>query len=179
MIISGAVKFHDDLADLLVPIETISPHPDNPNNGDTEAIAESIQINGMYRPVYVQDSTSYVLAGNTTYAACLSLEADQIPVIRLRVDNETAHRILLGDNQLARLAVLDAGLLQGSLEALLETELGLLGTGFTDNPPSAVETMPNPNHTVIVSLTGDDLDRWFDLPGQTDRDRLLGLLDRP
>jgi hypothetical protein len=33
-----------------------------------------------------------------------------------------------------------------------------------------------PAHMVCVNLTGDEMVSWFDLDGDTDRDRLLGLL---
>lgn len=174
MITSGAVRYHPALESLLVPIEWVSPHPDNPSSGDEEAIAVSIEVNGMYRPVYAQRSTGWILAGNTTYASCLDLGADLIPVIWLDVDAEAALRILLGDNQLARLALVDRGLLEPHLNALLATELKLLGTGFTEYvpPPPVV----GPGHTVSVYLTGEMMARWFDTPGDNDRERLLHLM---
>lgn len=180
MIVSGGVKYHDDLEDLLTPIEAVRPHPDNPNNGDEAAIEESIEVNGMYRPIQAQRSTGHILAGNTTYAACLGLGAEQIPVVWLDVDDQTALRILLADNQLAKLARMDQGLLDTSLKLLLETDLKLLGTGYRypeEWEPPAEPTMPNPNHTVIVTLRGDELDAWFDIPATTDADRLAWLLE--
>jgi ParB-like chromosome segregation protein Spo0J len=165
-----------------VDINLVRPHPDNPSSGDEDAIEESILISGMYRPIYVQTSTGYILAGNTTYAVCMRLRAEQIPVVWLDVDNVGALRILLGDNQLARLALVDQALLKPQLEALLATEMRLLGTGFTE-PESQVpenDTVPppiEPAHMVCVNLTGDEMVAWFDLDGDTDRDRLLGLLE--
>lgn len=176
MIVSGGVRFHPALEPLLCDINLVRPHPDNPNNGDQDAIEVSIEVNGMYRPVEAQVSTGYVLAGNTTYASCLSLDAEIIPVVWLDVDDEAALRILLGDNQLARLARMDAGILRPSMEALLNTELKLLGTGYDEPPP--LPPAPPPGHTVSVWLTGDRLVSWFDIPGDSDRERLLWLLDR-
>jgi ParB-like chromosome segregation protein Spo0J len=176
VIASGGVKFHPDLEPLLVDIARVRPHPDNPSNGDQDAIEESIEINGMYRPVYVQRSTGYVLGGNTTYAACLGLGAEVIPVIWLDVDAEGAWRILLGDNQIARLALVDKALLLPQLDALLQTELRLLGTGFAEQPPQ-VEPEFEPSHTITVQLKGEHMVSWFDLPGATDRSRLLWLLE--
>lgn len=174
MIVSGGVKFHPALEPLMEPIAAVLPHPDNPNNGDDVEIAVSIEVNGMYRPVEAQLSTGYVLAGNTTYAACLLLEATILPVVWLDVDDQAAMRILLGDNQLARLARMDQGLLQPQIEALLETELRLLGTGYTEPPPPPPPSPPG--HTVSVYLTGDELVSWFDLPAEDDRQRLFYLL---
>ena len=129
----------------------------------------------MYRPIYVQLSTGYILAGNTTYAACLRLGSLRIPVVWLDVDDETALRILLGDNELARLAIVDQGLLAPLVERLLETELRLLGTGLTEHElpePTDIE----PAHMVCVSLSGDLLASWLEVPGETDLDRFAYLL---
>ena len=181
MIVSGDVRFHDALEPLLDDIEKLRPHPDNPSNGDQDEIVTSIEVNGMYRPVMAQSSTGYILAGNTTYAACLALGSLKIPVVWLDVDEEAAMRILLGDNELARLAIVDRALLAPLVQRLLETELRLLGTGYRepDRPPQADDFPPppiEPVHMVCVNLTGDEMVSWFDLDGETDRERLLGLL---
>lgn len=176
MIPSGGVKFHPALGPLLEPIEKVRPHPENPNNGDDEEIAVSIEVNGMYRPVEAQTSTGHILAGNTTYAACLLLESAVIPVIWLDVDDETAVRILLGDNALARLARMDVGLESELVDRLLETELRLLGTGYTEPPLPALPTEPEPGYLVSVYLSADQRASWLDIPGENDRDRLEFLL---
>lgn len=179
MIVSGGVKYHDALEPLLHPINLLRPHPENPSNGDQDAVEVSIEISGMYRTVQAQSSTGFILAGNTTYAACLSLGAEVIPVVWLDVDSETAMRILLGDNQIARLALIDQGLLTPVLDALLETELRLLGTGYSE--PPVVEPPAEPldlGRTITVYLNGERLEWWLDLPGATDRERLLGLMAR-
>ncbi len=131
MVRSGLVQFHPDLAGLLTPVDTITQHPDNYNNGDVDEIIASIEQNGMYRPLYVQRSTNYILAGNHTYIACLALDATEVPVVYVDCDDDTADRILGGDNWIAGLAVPDPA---GEL-ALLErisAAGSLLGTGRTD-----------------------------------------------
>ena len=127
---SGLVRYHDELLDLLAPADHVVPHPDNPNNGDIEAVAESIEVNGMYRPIYAQRSTSRILAGHTAYAACLSLGATEVPIIWLDVDDTTAVKILLTDNKTALLAKLDPALELNLLRDLDDTS-DLLGTGYT------------------------------------------------
>ena len=177
MITSGHVRFHPSLEPLFESVEMVRPHPDNPSSGDEDAITESIEINGMYRPVYVQRSTGYILAGNTTYAACLRLGSLRIPVVWLDVDDTTALRILLGDNELARLAIVDLGLLAPQIDLLLQTELRLLGTGYVEPPPVPEPTPIEPGYTVSVHLTGDEMATWFDVPGDNDRQRLAYLFE--
>ena len=124
------IRFHPDLKALLVPVDEVQPHPNNWNNGDTEAIAESIEVNGMYRPLYAQRSTRYIVAGNHTWYACKSLDAERVPVIWLDIDNTAATRILIADNRIASLARPDTAALVALLASLAETDLGLHGTGY-------------------------------------------------
>lgn len=127
--LGGGVRAYKSLEPLLVPADQVRPHPENANNGDIDSIMASIKANYVYRPVYAQVSTGYVLAGNSTYAALMELEAGQIPVLWLDVDDATARRILAGDNQIARLARMDVSL-ELQLLQQIEEEEGLFGTGY-------------------------------------------------
>lgn len=176
----GRVRFQADLEPLFTDINLIKPHPENPSNGDVEQVISSIEENTMYRPVWVQRSTGYILGGNTTYAGCLALGSDVVPVVWLDVDDETATRILLGDNQIARLAMVDQGLLTPLLERLAETERGLVGTGYANLLSQPVPTIPDPpevGRTLSIYLSGDLLASWEDVPGNGDQERLEFLLD--
>jgi hypothetical protein len=176
----GRVRFQADLEPFFVDINKVLPHPENPSNGDVEEVISSIEENTMYRPVWAQRSTGYVLGGNTTYAACLALESDVLPVVWLDVDDETATRILLGDNQIARLAMVDQGLLTPLLERLAETERGLVGTGYAElmRPPEPITPadIPEQGRTLSIYLSGDLLAAWEDVPGEGDMGRLEFLL---
>lgn len=154
MIHSGLVQYHDDLTSHLVPIDDVHPHPNNYNNGDVDAIAESIEINGMYRPLYVQRSTNYIIAGNHTWHACKMLGADQIPIIMLDVDDTTAIRLMLADNRLAAMAVPDNALLLELLDELALSD-NLMGTGYKEH-----------DHEVIRHLTemSNDYDEYATWP---------------
>jgi hypothetical protein len=121
---SGRARFHADLAPLLRSIDDVQPAPYNYNNGDVEAVEESIIASGMYRPIYVQKSTGYVIAGNHTWQACKMLGSDVIPVVVLDVDDTGAKRIMVADNQTARLAQPDNGLLLALLSELPDPDIG-------------------------------------------------------
>lgn len=123
--------YHDSLLALLTDAENVRPHPGNPRNGDIAAIAESISVNGCYRPLYAQKSTGYILAGNHTYHALLSLDMAQVPVIWLDVDDLAAKRILAVDNRAADLGNYDNGLLVDLLDSVNAHD-SLLGTGYSD-----------------------------------------------
>lgn len=127
--LGGTARAHDDLASLLVSIDQVRQHPDNYNMGDVDAISESIIANGVYRPVFVQKATGYIIAGNHTWEACKALGADRIPVVVLDVDEYHAKRIMLADNRTAALAQPDNALLVNILDDLAAND-SLIGTGF-------------------------------------------------
>lgn len=107
---------------------SLSPHPRNPNQGDVEKIRESVDKNGWYGVVTVQKSTGYILAGNHRFFAAAGAKAPEIPAVVRDVDDETATRILLADNAIARRATLD----EAKVAELLEDLGSVAGTGYDD-----------------------------------------------
>ncbi len=139
MIRSGGVRYFDCLEADFVDIDSVRQHPENPNNGDVEEIMESIEVNGMYRPIEIQASTGYIVAGNTTWEACKMLQAKVIPVKALPIDDDHARRIVLIDNKSAEHARRDPALEKEMLDKLVgtaedpeEIRRALLGTGYTE-----------------------------------------------
>ena len=118
MIRDGRVHYHDSLGPLMVDIESVQQAPYNYNNGDVDVIAESIHMNGMYRPIYVQTSTGDIIAGNHTWLACREMGAERIPVVHLDVDDTVAQRIMIEDNEAARRAIADRGQLLTLLDRI-------------------------------------------------------------
>jgi ParB-like chromosome segregation protein Spo0J len=125
------IRFHQAVQSLLVDVDTLRPDTRNANNGDIDAIMQSVQVNGCYRPIYAADDGT-IVAGHHLYAALIQLGATQVPVQTVEGDFETRTRILLGDNEIARLAWTDEALLLDLLNSLTETDLRYEGTGFTE-----------------------------------------------
>src|SRR5262245_41504344 len=94
----------------------------------------------MYRPVFVQKATGYILAGNHTWHACKMLGATEIPVVLLDVDEHTALRIMLADNRTAALAEPDNALLLDLLDKLAEND-SLHGTGYKEFDREAIRKL--------------------------------------
>lgn len=100
-----------ELAKSAVPIDSIYPHPKNVRQGDIGAISVSLSSHGQYRPLIVQKSTNFIIAGNHTWAAARHLGWEKVAVVVLDVDDDRATRILLADNKTSDLATYDSSAL--------------------------------------------------------------------
>lgn len=126
--ISGETPVHTGLESCVwVPLEAVEPHPENARQGDIGAISESLRVNGIYRPLVIQESSNLIIKGNNTWQAIRALGWETVPVVFLDVDDEEARRILLADNRLADKAGYYNTLLA---EVLIDLD-SLDGTGFT------------------------------------------------
>jgi ParB-like chromosome segregation protein Spo0J len=128
-----AVRFAEGVRPLLVPIDKVQQHAQNPNNGDLDALIESIQINGFVTAVTADAKTGNIIAGNHRYQALHALGATEIPVIWVdHMDHSGAVRYMVADNRTGKLAILDDTALAALLTDLSDTDLGLAGTGYDD-----------------------------------------------
>lgn len=123
-----------DLTTHRVALDTLRPHPDNPRNGDVDAIAESLRVNGLFRPLVVGRNGT-ILAGNHTYHAALASGWTEIDVVLLDVDahSPAGKRIVLADNRTSDLATYDEGLLATMLQSLQDEDGGLEGIGYSED----------------------------------------------
>ena len=137
-----------------VPVGEVRPHPENARQGDVGAIHVSMETNGVYRPIIVQASTGFILAGNHTYKAMTQAGAVVVPVVRRDVDDDTARRIMLADNRTADLGDYD----DTALLALLQEVEDLAGTGYDEDD---LDALLNP----FTPDTAEDPKR--DLPSYT------------
>lgn len=144
-------------------ISELSPYHKNARRGDVDAIAESLQVNGQYKPIIVNEGTQTgrpweVLVGNHTVEAAGKLGLDKLDAVVIDVDDAAARRIVLVDNRTSDLATYDDALL-----ADLLSDADLSGTGFTEVdldgllPPSpdvdAPEEFPEYDETMDAAHT--------------------------
>ncbi|QZD98162.1 ParB-like nuclease domain protein [Microbacterium phage Blett] len=98
----------------------------NARRGDVDKIAQSLEVNGQYKPIVVNrgtltDTPNEVLAGNHTVMAAQKLGWTHIDAVFVDVDRQAAVRIVLVDNQASDIASNDdAALLEllGELDDL-------------------------------------------------------------
>lgn len=134
-----SVRFSKSLEPLLVPIDQVTPHPDNPNHGDDDVVMESVRVNGFVTACTADARTGHMIAGHTRLRVLKALGATHIPIIwEEDWDEMGAKRYLVGDNASSRRAEMDQDALMELLGELRETELGLLGTSVSEEQYEAM-----------------------------------------
>lgn len=129
-----------------LPIRELNHYHRNARRGDLDAIAESLEVNGQYKPIVVNEGTKTgrpfeVLVGNhTVEAAREKLGWEEVDAVLIDVDDATARRIVLADNRTSDLATYDDALLAD----LLSDAGDLAGTGFSDVDLDALLVDPAP-----------------------------------
>lgn len=114
-----------------VPVDSLSLYPGNPRRHDLPMIAESLRENGQYRPLICQQSTRYVLAGNGTLEAAVSIGWPEIDAVFLGIDDIRAKKIVLVDNRANDAASYSSDDLAALLSSVGVSEL--TGTGYTSD----------------------------------------------
>lgn len=132
-----------DLPVELVPLDTLTHHPDNPRQGDVGAIATAIEHNGWHGTIVVQRSTRRILAGNHRVKALRARGDHTVPVWWVDVDDATARRIVLADNRSNDLATYDDTRLLELLDQAARDD-DLLGTGFDGDDVDELRRLTNP-----------------------------------
>lgn len=137
---------HLEVADL--PVAELRTYHRNPRKGNTAVIAQSLQVNGMYRPIVVNAGThtgrpNEVLAGNHTLMAARDLGWDSVAAVTVDVDDDQATRIVAADNRTADLGDYDDRLLLELLADLPDLD----GTGYDAGDLEALE----------AAIAGDEL----------------------
>lgn len=148
-------------------------HHRNARVGDVDAIAGSLKVNNQYKPLIVNKGThtgrpNEVLAGNHTLKAIRQLGEkfpederwDHVMVLFTDVDEDSATRVLLADNQTSAKGGMDDELLYDLLTDLP----GLEGTGFEqDDLDELAALQATLNSTLDVPKDDDDRDVTIDL----------------
>lgn len=120
----------DTLRRLLVPLDSIKPHPRNPRRGDVAAIAASLERFGQMRPIVVWAGKSYIVAGNHTWLGAGELSWTHIAAVSVEMGEDEALGYLLADNRTADLGRYDDDARLSILSALAQRGK-LVGTGYS------------------------------------------------
>lgn len=132
----------DSLRPLLVPLSAVSQHPDNPRQGDAGAVAASLARFGQMKPIVVQKSTGWIVAGNHTWQGATmagelertlelgpGIDWSHIAVVFADLDDLEAKAYAIADNRTSDLGTYDDERLARILSELAEAD-SLVGVGF-------------------------------------------------
>lgn len=101
----------------LVPITSVTRHPENARKGDTPRIEASLRAHGQYAPVVVHEPTGYIVKGNNTHRVLADVMGrSEIMATFISCSETQARAILVADNRTSDDAEYD----QTALLSLLE-----------------------------------------------------------
>lgn len=160
-----------------VPVSTLRLLEGNARVGNIDMIAESLRVNGQYRPIVVNRGTltgrpNEVVGGNHTLQAAQRLGWENIVASFIDVDEDRLWRIAVIDNRANDVATYDDGLLAAILQGF---EDDLEGTGFT--PADVDELLAGLDAGTDGLLGDDDEDDDQDEDEEPGRARMLALAD--
>lgn len=157
-----------------IPVSELKPHPENPNRGDVNSIAESLEQFGQYRSVVALEDMT-LLAGHHVVQAAKNIGLKTVRVDVVKCDPKTARKIMLADNRIPELGLgADFEMLLKNLEAI---DGDFEGTGFdadyqrlleeaVNGPPEPDEPDPDEGggssgfRTISLSLEAILVDHW-------------------
>ena len=140
-----------------VDLASLNQYPGNPRLGDVAAIAASLEATGQYRPVVVQQSTRYILAGNHTAQAADRLGWTSIEASLVDVDDSTARQIVLADNRTADLGTYDSDALTDLLSATAQESMErVLAAGYSQADIDALAIAVQSPVDTITEINVDD-----------------------
>lgn len=118
---------------VVVAVDAVECHPDNPRIGDVEAIKKSLSANGQFMPILVQQSSGYIISGNHTYMAAVELGWEEIDALFVDVDDRQASIIMLAANRIPDLGSYNELVLADLLADILDEDPDLLeSTGYSE-----------------------------------------------
>lgn len=111
-------KGAEDLRPGLVELADVQRFPGNPRRGDVDAIVRSLERFGQQRPILVQRSTGFIVAGNHLYDAAVKAGWSHIAATLTDLEDTEAKAYLLADNQIAARGQNDPDALRSFLQDL-------------------------------------------------------------
>ena len=116
-----------------IEIEKVIPYENNPRkNQSVEKVASSIKDFGFQQPIVV-DKNMVVIVGHTRLMGAKKLGLSHVPVVQADLDEAKAKAYRIADNRVNEDSGWDNKLLQDELNKLLNFQIDLNMTGFTND----------------------------------------------
>lgn len=125
------LRIHEDLLPLMRPLDTLTPHYRNPISYDVEEVDGLIDRVGIHWPIVVSRRTNEILFDAGLYEALMGRGEVEGPVLYVDDTNEEEALVMMVSFY-ARIqeAWVDPGLELPLIKDLMETDWGLVGTGY-------------------------------------------------
>jgi hypothetical protein len=122
----------EQLQGLAHPLKKLKLLPGNPRKGDVEAVKRSYERFGQRKPIVARPDGT-VIAGNHQFLAAKALGWDEMAVVFVDDDDQTAKAFALADNRTSDLGTYDADALLTLLQEVSSATDLLLATGYDQN----------------------------------------------
>ena len=146
-----------DLQTLAVPLANLKPLENNPRKGDVDAVVASYTRFGQRKPIVARKQgreksghpQGVILAGNHQYEAAKALGWDEIAVVWVSDDDDTARAYAVADNRTGMMGGWDVEALALSLDGLADDLL--IATGFTtDDLDNLTAQLEEASTTIVI-----------------------------
>ena len=116
-----------------IEIDKVIPYKKNPRkNQSVDKVAQSIKDFGFQQPIVV-DKNMVVIVGHTRLMGAKQLGQTHVPVVQADLDEAKAKAYRIADNRVNEDSGWDNELLQAELNELLDFDMDLNATGFTND----------------------------------------------
>ncbi len=116
-----------------IEIDKVIPYEKNPRkNQSVDKVAQSIKDFGFQQPIVV-DKNMVVIVGHTRLMGAKQLGQTHVPVVQADLDEAKAKAYRIADNRVNEDSGWDNELLQAELNELLDFDMDLNATGFTND----------------------------------------------
>lgn len=130
----------EQLRVLAVPVDNLTPDPENARRGDVAAIRRSLNVFGQRKPIVAKRTggdaqgrpTGVIIAGNHTYLAAVDLGWTEVAAVFTDDDAMTARAYALADNRTGELASWDDETLTAHLRELNVSDFDMSALGWAD-----------------------------------------------
>lgn len=138
-----------------VPIAKLKPMPGNARRGDVDAIEESVDDHGQYKPIVANLRTRHILVGNHTMRGMKRKGATDILVSWVDVTRDEEREINLVDNATSDRATTDERALAKQLEAVRAAGRPVTRTGYSERSVDSLLARVRAASSVVVVSAGD------------------------
>jgi ParB-like chromosome segregation protein Spo0J len=143
----------DDLKSLAVSLSKLKLASSNPRMGDIEAIKKSYERFGQRKPIVAHKKTKEIIAGNHQYQAAQELGWEEIAVVWVDDDEQTATAYSVADNRIGQLGEWNVEELMSAFD-IIGAE-GLESVGFDEIALEDFRALAD-EHEITIAATSID-----------------------